>query len=593
MSDSPNVKTNEVMYLLIDREEMSTGYQDLTGRFPQRSAKGNEYVLVGYHYDANCILGIPVRNRTAPELTTAWQKLHNIFKKAGCAPSTWVLDNEVSQTLTNAFAANDTTYQMVPPKSHRRNLAERSIQTWKNHFKAGLATVDPSFPLSAWDELIEQANITLNLLRATRINPALSAYTYIYGEFNFSATPMAPPGTKVVAHVKPDDRRTWELNGEVGYYVGPAMKHYRCVKCYFPQTRTTRICDTVTFIPHTIPIPEVNLTDFLRQAASDIVTILTHPPSSTVPSLQAGDPVRNALVTLATQLQRIQNIPQPTSSRNSSPTTITQIPVPPSTLSPTQENLHKAPSPRVKMKGSISPRVKLKASSYVPAKSLLQRSNLPKNSRFDNTLHHRYPLRSKLKSTATNFKNLAAQHLYAEQLFRHRVNHIYKPDGTKEKIDNLLQGPLKHIWNISLSNEWGRLAQGNKHGVTSTDTIDFIHQHEVPRDRDVTYATFVLDYRPLKAEPYRVRITCGGDKLSYPLDAGSPAADMLETKILINSTISDAHKGARFMSTDIKDFFLASPMDKPEYMRVKYDKIPEDIKQRYNLQDKVTQSNYV
>ena len=265
----------------------------------------------------------------------------------------------------------------------------------------------------------------------------------------------------------------------------------------------------------------------------------------------------------------------------------------PPTLSPTSSQLHKAPSPRVKMKEAVSPRVKMKESSYVPTHSLLQHSKLPKNSRFNNALNHRYPLRSRFKSTATNFKHLAAQHLHAEQFFCHSVQHIFKPDGKKEKIENLLQGPTKDIWKISLSNEWGRLAQGNKYGVTSTDTIEFIYHHEVPIDRDITYATFVLGYRPLKAEPHRVRITCGGDKLSYPLDAGSPAADMLETKILINSTISDAHKGARFMSTDIKDFFLASPMQTPEYMRVKYDKFPEDIKERYNLQDKVTKNNYV
>ena len=29
---------------------------------------------------------------------------------------------------------------------------------------------------------------------------------------------------------------------------------------------------------------------------------------------------------------------------------------------------------------------------------------------------------------------------------------------------------------------------------------------------------------------------------------------MLKTKLLVNSTISDAHKGAQFMSTDLKDF---------------------------------------
>ena len=117
-SDVPNNKSNEVMYVIINREEISTAYQDLTGRFPQRSSRGNEYILIGYHYDANCILGIPVKNRTAPVLTASWQKLHNIFKKSGCAPSTWVLDNEISQSLKDAFEANDTKFQLVPTKTH-------------------------------------------------------------------------------------------------------------------------------------------------------------------------------------------------------------------------------------------------------------------------------------------------------------------------------------------------------------------------------------------------------------------------------------------------------------------------------------------
>ena len=188
-------------------------------------------------------------------------------------------------------------------------MAERAIQTWKNHFKAGLATTDPKFPLTAWDQLIPQANITLNLLQSARSNPALSAYAYVYGNFNFVATPIAPPGTKVVAHMLPSTRGTWELNGEVGWYVGPALKHYRCVTCYFPKTRSTRVCETVTFFPHKIPFPQVSLRDHLKQAAQDIVTLLASPPTSTVPSLQEGDPVRAALLDIATQLNRTENIP--------------------------------------------------------------------------------------------------------------------------------------------------------------------------------------------------------------------------------------------------------------------------------------------
>ena len=73
----------------------------------------------------------------------------------------------------------------------------------------------------------------------------------------------------------------------------------------------------------------------------------------------------------------------------------------------------------------------------------------------------------------------------------------------------------------------------------------------------------VCDYQPLKDEKYRVRITVGSDKLPYYDDAGSPAADLLETKILLNSTISDARWGAQFICLDIKDHFLATPMQYP------------------------------
>jgi hypothetical protein len=48
----------------------------------------------------------------------------------------------------------------------------------------------------------------------------------------------------------------------------------------------------------------------------------------------------------------------------------------------------------------------------------------------------------------------------------------------------------------------------------------------------------------------------GGDKLSYDEDTGSPAASLLETKLMLNSVISDAAKGAKFMSMDLKDFFF-------------------------------------
>ena len=70
----------------------------------------------------------------------------------------------------------------------------------------------------------------------------------------------------------------------------------------------------------------------------------------------------------------------------------------------------------------------------------------------------------------------------------------------------------------------------------------------------------------------------GGDKLTYNEDSAAPAANLLETKILINSTISDAHRGARFMSADIKDHFLATSILDLEYMKTRYKYVPKDIR---------------
>ena len=97
-------------------------------------------------------------------------------------------------------------FQLVPPHNHRTNLAERAIQTFKNHFKAGLSSLHPDFPIAEWDRLLPQAFLTLNLLRQATANPNLSAYAYLFGNFDFNKTPLAPPGSKVIIHIKPLQR---------------------------------------------------------------------------------------------------------------------------------------------------------------------------------------------------------------------------------------------------------------------------------------------------------------------------------------------------------------------------------------------------
>ena len=91
--------------------------------------------------------------------------------------------------------------------------------------------------------------------------------------------------------------------------MSPALNHYPCVTCHFPRAQTTRVCETVTFFPHEVPFPKVTLKEHLIQAADNIVSILTKPPSITVPNLQAGEQVQNALLDIATQLRRVEKNP--------------------------------------------------------------------------------------------------------------------------------------------------------------------------------------------------------------------------------------------------------------------------------------------
>ena len=158
---------------------MVTGYMDLTGRFPQRSSRGNNYILIVYHYEANAIIAKAIKDRTATTITNTWKEIHKGFSQSNNSPKIYVLDNEKSKMLTDAFYSKGVDFQLVPPQNHRTNLAERAIQTYKSHFKAGLATCDPTFPLSEWDRLMEQSVITLNLLRPARSNPNISAYHYL------------------------------------------------------------------------------------------------------------------------------------------------------------------------------------------------------------------------------------------------------------------------------------------------------------------------------------------------------------------------------------------------------------------------------
>ena len=116
---------------------------------------------------------------------------------------------------------------------------------------------------------------------------------------------------------------------------------------------------------------------------------------------------------------------------------------------------------------------------------------------------------------------------------------------------------------------------------------------DVPKERmkDVTYGQFVCMVRPEKSEPNRTRFVVGGDKINYPGEVATPTAEMLVAKLLFNSVVSTV--GARFMTMDISNFYLMTPLKRPEFIRINIRDIPDKIINEYNLKAKMTKNGSI
>ena len=89
---------------------------------------------------------------------------------------------------------------MSPPEIHIRNEVESSIRTLNNNFVSGKSGTDKLFPMHMWGRLLDQAQITLSIIRLSRHYPNISVHMMIEGNFDFNKKPLAPPGIKVIFH---------------------------------------------------------------------------------------------------------------------------------------------------------------------------------------------------------------------------------------------------------------------------------------------------------------------------------------------------------------------------------------------------------
>ena len=578
-------------------------YSDQTGNFFQASSKGNLLIMILYDYDSNAILAEPLKNRKAENILAAYEKMHRYLKNRGMKPKIQILDNECSQQLKDYMITNNIKYQLAAPGQHRTNAAERAIRTFKNHFVAGLCSTDEHFPLHLWDRLIEQAVITLNLLRGSRMNPKHSAWSQLNGPYDHNAYPLAPPGIHVLVHEKPDNRKSWAPHANDAWYIGPALEHYRCFRVYMRETQSERITDTLTWFPKHVPLPTATSTELIVAGLQDVVDELQNP---TIPNaiINMDNNKRNTLTRISGMLTNLLTAEDEENETNRAALPRVTDHAPDASLPrvtvdtvTTEDAEDDQPLSTIEMEQMNKPVRKVTFSHDAPVlhtyEYVTATTNTTKWRNVKEAPIDKYPrvpqyerYSHKRVTRASSNHTYVIQHAPQFAYFGNAINPDTNQPAEYLELSKCSEGAE---WIKSASEEFGRLAQGNGSTVLEgTDTIRFIHVKDIPDGKKPTYLKMVVADRPEKVNPKRVRNTIGGDRIQYDGDTSTKAAELTTCKIFLNSVISTP--GAKCVTGDLKDFYLQTakmPTKDFAYMMIPINVIPPDIIAKYKLMDMV------
>ncbi len=160
--------------------------------------------------------------------------------------------------------------QLVEPHNRQINAAEQAIQTFKDASIAALATTDSGFPLQLWDRITPQVRDTLNLMRASPINPAILTYEALNGPYDWNRYPLALLGCKAIVYKDGDTRGSWVSRGIDGWYLGPSKDHYRCALYYIPKTRAYCISGSTELFPQHCQLPKLTADQHFRALTDEL-----------------------------------------------------------------------------------------------------------------------------------------------------------------------------------------------------------------------------------------------------------------------------------------------------------------------------------
>jgi hypothetical protein len=370
---------------------------------------------------------------------------------------------------------------------------------------------------------------------------------------------------KVLVHERTSDRGSFDAHVISGWYLGPSLHHYRCYRIWIPDTNSVRISDNVSWQPHRTPLPTATQNDLIIASANDLAAALKLnvkqplvPPTDTI--------TRKALLDLSNIFSSKVH-----PSEDHIISTVRPAPNP-----ITQPELHKRTFP------SSLPRVASKQSPPLPRVTTPTHHPPRTSGEFQKNNTYRRSARrrsARIRAKTRNLPPVAA------------CNAVLDPaTGNLLEYRDLLKTTDRDRWYDGCSKEFARLAQGrSKDDTKPTNTIFFIHPKDLPPNKRPTYLRICANYRPQKANPYRVRFTVGGNLINYKGPTYTPTADITTAKLLFNSVLSTPR--AKFFTVDLSNFYLITPFQNPseyEYMYIPAWCIPPDIMEEYNLRKKVS-----
>jgi hypothetical protein len=104
----------------------------------------------------------------------------------------------------------------------------------------------------------------------------------------------------------------------------------------------------------------------------------------------------------------------------------------------------------------------------------------------------------------------------------------------------------------------------------------------MPAYQKAPYLRIISALKPHKSKPKRIRFTIGGNRIDYKGKVSTPTSDLTTVKILLNSLVSTPI--AHFMTIDINDFYLNTPMNRYDYMHILVKDTPASIMAQNKLE---------